>query len=115
MRFGWTRVAVTLLLLSAQGAMAEASNFMHHATLLGTWNCATARDHAEMLVTFRLDGTVVGHSKDKSLAGRYVQEGDSLSIVGSDQVIAPSSLQIVPRSASASLLNGDQINCRRIK
>lgn len=83
--------------------------------MVGTWRCAAVKEHAQLQVTFRVDGTVTGRSKDKRIAGRYFQERDNLSIVAPDQVIAASSLQVDHKIASANLVNGDQISCRKLK
>lgn len=114
MQFRWMRLILALVVF-APGATVAANNLSRTASLIGTWKCATARDHTQLHVTFRADGTVVGHTKEKHLAGKYVQEGDSLSIVGDDQVIAASSLRLDQKVAAANLLNGDQISCRRLK
>lgn len=109
------RLCLLLVPLAIGTEATAATNDLPSSTLVGSWKCATVRDHMKLRVTFLANGTVVGHTQDKNLAGRYVREGDGLSITGSDQVIMASSLQVADRVASANLLNGDQISCRRLK
>lgn len=113
MRIAWMWVLALVALVTAP--MAAANDASATPSLVGTWKCATSRDHMKMHVTFLANGTVVGRTSEKHLAGRYVQEGNALSITGDDEVILASSLQVASASASANLLNGDQISCHRLK
>jgi hypothetical protein len=66
-------------------------------------------------MTFAPNGTVSGEAAGKPLSGTYVVLNGNLTVAAGGQFMATSSLLIGARTASATLINGDSITCRRLR